>query len=366
MKILVLSNSFVGLHSFRKEVFQRFRELGWEVYISSPIKGMEEKADWFKNIGCHIIETIFDRQGMNPIADVKLMLYYRRLIKYVKADVVLSYTIKPNLYGGLAAALCKVPQIANVTGLGAAVEYPGLLQKFTILLYKVCMRKTHLVFFQNDANRQFCIQHCMVNGRTRLIPGSGVNLSFHSLKPYPQDSEPVRFLFISRIRREKGIDEYLAAAEAIRKDYPNTEFHILGGCEGDYEERLRCMTEQGIVVYHGAQSDVRPFIANASCLIHPSFYPEGMSNVLLEACAAGRPVITTDRPGCGEIVDEGKTGFIVRQQDADDVIAKVHKFLSLSYDERKTMGLAARKKVEREFDREIVVKAYEEEIIKLI
>lgn len=366
MRILVLSNSFVGLHSFRKEVFQRFCELGWEVYISSPIKGMEEKADWFKNIGCHIIDTTFDRQGMNPIADVKLMIFYRRLIKQVKADVVLSYTIKPNLYGGLAAALCKVPQIANVTGLGAAVEYPGLLQKFTILLYKVCMRKTHLVFFQNDANRQFCIQHGMVKGRTRLIPGSGVNLSFHSLKPYPQDSEPVRFLFISRIRREKGIDEYLAAAEAIRKDYPNTEFHILGGCEGDYEERLRCMTEQGIVVYHGAQSDVRPFIANASCLIHPSFYPEGMSNVLLEACAAGRPVITTDRPGCGEIVDEGKTGFIVRQQDADDVIAKVHKFLSLSYDERKTMGLAARQKVEREFDREIVVKAYEEEIIKLI
>ena len=365
MRILVLSNSFVGLHSFRKEVFQRFRELGWEVYISSPIKGMEEKADWFKNIGCHIIDTNFDRQGMNPIADVKLMLYYRRLIKQVKADVVLSYTIKPNLYGGLAAALCKVPQIANVTGLGAAVEYPGLLQKFTILLYKVCMRKTHLVFFQNDANRQFCLQHSMVKGKTRLIPGSGVNLSFHSLKPYPQDSEPVRFLYISRIRREKGIDEYLAAAEAIRKDYPNTEFHILGGCEGDYEERLRCMTEQGIVVYHGAQSDVRPFIANASCLIHPSFYPEGMSNVLLEACAAGRPVITTDRPGCGEIVDEGKTGFIVRQQDADDVIAKVHKFLSLSYDERKTMGLAARQKVEREFDREIVVKAYEEEIVKL-
>ena len=326
---------------------------------------MEEKVDWFKNIGCHIIDTKFDRQGMNPIADIKLMVNYRMIIKQVKADVVLSYTIKPNLYGGLAATLCKVPQIANVTGLGAAVEYPGVLQKFTILLYKVCMRKTHLVFFQNDANRQFCIQRGMVKGRTRLIPGSGVNLSFHSLKPYPQESEPVRFLFISRIRREKGIDEYLAAAEAIRKDYPNTEFHILGGCEGDYEERLRCMTDQGIVVYHGAQSDVRPFIANASCLIHPSFYPEGMSNVLLEACAAGRPVITTDRPGCGEIVDEGKTGFIVRQQDADDVIAKVHKFLSLSYDERKTMGLAARQKVEREFDREIVVKAYEEEIAKL-
>ena len=365
MRILVLSNSFVGLYSFRKEVFQRFRELGWEVFISSPTKGVEEKAEWFRNIGCHVIDTRFDRQGMNPIADIRLMMYYRRLIKQVKADVVLSYTIKPNLYGGLAAALCSVPQIANVTGLGAAVEYPGLLQKFTILLYKVCMRKTHLVFFQNDANRQFCLQHGMVKGRTRLIPGSGVNLEYHTLKPYPQEGEPVRFLFISRIRVEKGIEEYLAAAEAIRKDHPNTEFHILGGCEGDYEERLRRMTDEGIVVYHGQQSDVRPFIEQSSCIVHPSFYPEGMSNVLLEACAAGRPVITTDRPGCGEIVDDSKTGFIVRQQDADDVIAKVRKFLSLPYEERKNMGLAARQKVEREFDRDIVVRAYEEEINSL-
>ena len=362
MKILVLSNSFVGLHSFRKEVFKRFRDLGWEVYISSPVKGVEEKAEWFRNIGCHIIDTRFDRQGMNPVADIRLMMYYRRLIKQVKADVVLSYTIKPNLYGGLAAIFCGVPQIANVTGLGAAVEYPGLLQKFTILLYKVCMRKTHLVFFQNDVNRLFCLKHGMVKGRTRLIPGSGVNLEYHTLKPYPLEIEPVRFLFISRIRREKGIEEYLAAAEVIRKECPNTEFHILGGCEGDYEERLRRMTDEGIVVYHGAQSDVRPFIERTACLIHPSFYPEGMSNVLLEACAAGRPVITTDRPGCGEIVENGKTGFIVRQQDADDVIAKVRKFLSLSYEERKAMGFAARNKVEREFDRKIVVDAYVEEL----
>lgn len=365
MRILVLSNSFIGLHSFRKEVFQRFRNLGWEVYISSPTKGMEEKAEWFRDIGCHIIDTRFNRQGMNPLADIKLMMHYHRLIKQVKVDVVLSYTIKPNLYGGLAAAICGVSQIANVTGLGAAVEYPGLLQKFTILLYKVCMRKTYLVFFQNDANRRFCLEHGMVQGRTRLIPGSGVNLSFHTLKPYPAEDEPVRFLFISRIRREKGIDEYLAAAEAIRKECPNTEFHILGECEGHYEERLRRMTDEGIVVYHGSQSDVRPFIERAACLIHPSFYPEGMSNVLLEACAAGRPVITTDRPGCGEIVDDGKTGFLVRQQDAADVIAKVRKFLSMPHDERKSMGLAARMKVEREFDREIVVRAYEEEIKSL-
>lgn len=362
MKILVLSNSISGLYSFRKEVFQEFRNQGWEVVISCPIDGDSKQAVWFENIGCEIINIHFNRQGMNPLADFKLMLYYRKLIKSVKASVVLSYTIKPNLYGGLAANLCGVPQLANITGLGAAVEYPGLLQKFTVLLYKICMRKTHLVFFQNNANRQFCIERRMVKGRTRLIPGSGVNLQYHALKPYPAENDSVRFLFISRIRVEKGIEEFLATAETIRKEYPYTEFHILGGCEGDYENRLKKMTDEGIIVYHGSQSDVRPFIEQASCIIHPSFYPEGMSNVLLEACAAGRPVITTSRPGCGEIVDDGKTGFIVRQQNKQDVIDKVRLFLAKDIDERKRMGLAARAKVEREFDRQIVVKAYVDEI----
>ena len=234
---------------------------------------------------------------MNPIADIKLLFCYHRLIRHVKPDIVLSYTIKPNLYGGLAAALCGVPQLANITGLGAAVEYPSMLQKITIMLYKICLRKTRLVFFQNAANLRFCLDNKMVKGRTQLIPGSGVNLEYHSLKPYPSPDEPVRFLFISRIRVEKGIEEYLATAEAIRKDFPQTEFHIIGGCEGDYEKRLKLLADKGTVIYHGQQSDVRPYIERASCLIHPSFYPEGMSNVLLEACAAGRPVITTDRPG---------------------------------------------------------------------
>lgn len=364
MKILVLSNSFPGLFSFRKEVLKEFRDLGWDVVISCPVGDDVAKAQWFRDIGCEIIDTKFERQGMNPLADLKLMHTYKGLIRRAKPDVVLSYTIKPNLYGGLAAAVCGVPQLANITGLGAAVEYPGLLQKFTISLYKVCMRKTRLVFFQNEANRQFCLEHGMVRGCSRLLPGSGVNLEYHALKPYPVQNEPIRFLFSSRIRREKGIEEYLAAAEMVRKRYPNAEFHIIGGCEGDYMDRLRKMTEEGIVIYHGQQSDVRPFNEMASCIVLPSFYPEGMSNVLLEACATGRPVITTNRPGCGEVVDDGVTGFIVRQQDSAALVSKIERFISMPYVKRREMGLAARKKMEKEFDRRIVVDAYVEEIRK--
>jgi len=278
---------------------------------------------------------------------------------------VLSYTIKPNLYGGMACQLCGVPQIANVTGLGTAVENPGKLQKLTILLYKIGLRKAHTVFFQNQANMEFCRQHGMVKGRVKLIPGSGVNLQHHYLQDYPAPNDPIRFIFMSRLLKEKGIDQYLAAAHEIKRKYPNTEFHILGNCEGDYAEKMEKLQKDGIVIYHGRQLDVRPFIGKAWCTVHPSYYPEGMSNVLLESCAAGRPIITTDRPGCGEIVDDGVNGFVVRQRDGHDVALKLEKFIQLPYEKKREMGLAARHKVEKEFDRQIVVKAYLEEVNKI-
>ncbi|MBQ8530941.1 MAG: glycosyltransferase family 4 protein [Parabacteroides sp.] len=365
-KILILSNSFGGLYSFRKEVFQAYRDKGYEVYISSPIGNDGQKMEWFKRLGCNIIDTKFNRQGTNPIADFRLMLTYRKLIKKISPDIVLSYTIKPNLYGGMVCALCGIPQLANITGLGAAVEYPGIMQKITILLYKLGLRKTSMVFFQNEENRQFCLNYGMIKGFTRLIPGSGVNLSYHTLVNYPAEMEPIRFIFISRIRKEKGIEEYLAAAETIKQKYPKTEFHVLGGCEGRYEQRLTKLNDEKIIIYHGQQPDVRPYIANVHCTIHPTFYPEGMSNVLLESCAAGRAIITTDRAGCREIVDDGVNGFIVRQQDSNDLINKIEKFLKLTYNEKKQMGLAARKKVEKDFDRQIVVNAYLEETYRIM
>lgn len=362
-KILVLSNSFLGLYSFRKEVLQAFRDKGFEVYISCPIGKDAEKSRWFENIGCRIIDTQFNRQGMNPIADLKLVWTYKKIINQVKPLAVLSYTIKPNVYGGMACRVCGVSQIANITGLGAAVENPGILQKITTSLYKIGMNTTYLTFFQNQENLDFCKKFGMIPGEKELIPGSGVNLSFHKLKPYPAQSDPIRFLFVSRIRREKGIDEYLAAAEHFAGQ--NVEFHVVGDCEGDYTAILQTLNDTGVIKYHGRQSDVRPFFANAHCTIHPTFYPEGMSNVLLESCATGRPIITTDRAGCREIVDNGVNGFIVRQKDSEDLIEKMGQFLALSYDEKKQMGLAARKKVENEFDRQIVVDAYFEAVEKL-
>jgi galacturonosyltransferase len=363
-RILILSNSWVGLYSFRKEVFQTFREEGYDVIISCP-KDEPNKANWFKKIGCRIIDTQFNRKGKNPFKDIFLLIRYKELLKKIMPDVVLSYTIKPNLYGGMACQLCKVPQIANITGLGASVENPGRLQWLTILLYKIGLRKTDLVFFQNEANKQFCLDHQMVKGKYRLIPGSGVNTDYHSLQNYPAEIEPIKFVFISRLIKEKGIEEYFAAAEVIRKKYPTTEFHIVGWCEDAYSEKLKELQDEGVIVYHGPVGDVRPMIGMANCTVHPSFYPEGMSNVLLESCAAGRPIITTDRPGCGEIVDDGVNGFVVKQQDSNDLIEKIERFINLPYEQKKQMGLNARKKVEREFDRQIVIDAYLNEINRI-
>ena len=358
MKVLVLTNNFLGLHSFRKEVMKAIRDAEHEVIISAPF---DEKKAHFEEIGCELIDTQFNRKGTNPIKDLGLMMRYRKLIKQIEPDVVLSYTIKPNLYGGVACQLCGVPQIVNVTGLGTAVENPGWLQKLTIFLYKVGLRKAKTVFFQNIANMLFCEKHGMVKGNRQLIPGSGVNLDFHSLQNYPADGI-TKFIFISRLLKEKGIEEYFGAAQRIKEHYPNTEFHVVGPCEDAYEEQLKQLENNGIVIYHGLQADVRPFIGEAHCTIHPSYYPEGMSNVLLESCAAGRPIITTNRPGCGEIVEDGKTGFLVNAKDVDDLVSVIERFIALPYQQKIQMGINARNKMELEFDRQLVVEAYLKEI----
>ncbi len=361
MKILILTNNLGGLHCFRKEVVKAIIDEGHEVVVSAPLDGMKS---YFEEIGCKLNDIQFNRKGTNPIKDFGLLLYYRKLLKKIEPDVVLSYTIKPNLYGGMACQLCHISQIANVTGLGSAVENPGWLQKLTILLYKVGLRKAKTVFFQNKANMDFCLYNKMVKGHMVLIPGSGVNLQYHSFHDYPADG-PIKFVFISRLLKEKGIEEYFGAAKKIKELYRDTEFHILGDCEEAYEVILDELQHKGIVIYHGPQADVRPYIRVSHCTIHPSYYPEGMSNVLLESCAAGRPIITTNRPGCGEILDDGRNGYVVKEKNVEDLTSAIERFILLPYNLKVQMGMNARKKVEHEFDRQIVVDAYLKEIKKI-
>lgn len=357
--ILILTNSISGLHSFRKEVVKAICDAGYKVIISVPEDS--PKADYFRSIGCYVIFTTFNRRGMNPLADFRQMLAYRKLIRQLKPIAVLTYTIKPNVYGGFAARLCRVPQLANVTGLGDAVENGGWMQKLTITLYKLGLGKAHKIFFQNNGNRIYCIQAGIADSRSILLPGSGVNLQHHVFQDYPDEKGIIRFLFIGRLLKDKGVEEFFEMAQNIKKEYPNTEFQILGPVEGPYQAKLDKFVGDGIIKYMGTAIDVRPYIGAVECTIMPSYH-EGMSNVNLESAANGRPVITTNVPGCMETVDDCRTGYLVEAKSAKSLIAAVERFIALPYSQKVMMGQNGRKKVEKEFDRQIVVNAYLKEI----
>lgn len=356
--ILIISNVTAGLVSFRSELIEALSK-EYEIIVLASDNGRREKLE---ALGAKVIPTAMERHGTNPFKELKIVSYYKDQMRKIRPKIVLTYTIKPNIYAGMAAASLGIPYVANITGLGSAVENEGLLQKITIPLYRYGIRKAKKVFFQNAANRDFMLRHRMVRpDQAELIPGSGVNLQKYTVQDYPQ-GDTVDFVFISRIMKEKGIDQYLDAAKYIRKKYPETRFHICGACEEAYEGVLKALNDDGTIIYHGRIEDIMGMHRQCACTIHPSYYAEGMSNVLLEACACGRPVITTDRPGCREIVDDGVNGFVVKQKDSQDLIEKIEKFLNLSPEERRAMGLAGRVKVESEFDRQIVIRKYREEI----
>ncbi|MCD8052487.1 MAG: glycosyltransferase family 4 protein [Lachnospiraceae bacterium] len=359
-RILFLVNHDVVIYNFRRELVERLLQEGYEVVISSPYG---ERIDLLKDMGCKYVEVKMDRHGTNPLEEVKLLAYYKNLISTVKPKMIFSYTIKPNLYRAMAAEFCKVPIVANITGLGTAVENNGVMEKAMIALYKFAFRKVQTVYTQNEENRQFFIDNNIAVDRLKLLPGSGVNLEHFHVLEYPGD-ETIEFVFISRIMKEKGIDQYLEMAEYIKEKYPQTRFHICGFCEEEYEDKLKELDEQGVIIYHGLVMDVREVLAYTRCTIHPTYYPEGLSNVLLESAASSRPIITTDRSGCREVINDGMNGFVVEQKNTQSLIAAVEKFIALSNKERKQMGLAGRAKVEKEFDRQIVVEAYMSELEK--
>lgn len=353
--IVVFTNSITGLRSFRIEVMKKFRDEGHRVTIYCP---EHEETEEFTEIGCEVkfVKNI-QRRGTSVLRDVLLFLEYMGVLIKERPDIVFTYTIKPNIYGALASFVLNIPCAPNITGLGSAVENGGKLQLLTVFLYKVAFLRVKKVFFQNKENMDFFAKKKIARGKHELLPGSGVNLEKFQLLPYPE-KDTVEFAFISRIMKEKGADQYLEAAEYIKKKYPDTVFHVCGNCEESYENRLKDLHEKGIIIYHGRLKDVRVVLKDVHCVVHPTYYPEGMSNVLLEASATGRPVITTNRSGCREVIDDGINGYIVQQKNSADVIEKIEKFLSLTFEKRKAMGLNGRQKVEREFDRNIVVEKY--------
>ena len=351
MRIMILANSDGGLYKFRKELIEELLKDNNSIVISVPDG---EFIDKFKAMGCKFIDTPIDRRGINPITDLKLFNFYRKIISREKPDLVITYTIKPNVYGGFACRLAKVPYAVNITGLGTAFENDGMLRKLVTVMYKAACRKAKVVFFENEENRQIFINEKIVKeSKTHRLNGAGVNLDEYQVTEYPA-GDKIKFLFMGRVMAEKGIDELFAAMQKLIADGINCELDVLGGYEEDYKEKISKCEVEGWLHYYGYQSDVRPFIEKCHCFVLPSWH-EGMANTNLESAASGRPVITSNIPGCMEAVEDGVTGFLAERKNADDLYRVMKTFAELSFETRRDMGLAGRKRMEDQFDKRKVV-----------
>ncbi|OYP41223.1 glycosyltransferase family 1 protein [Prevotella sp. P5-50] len=369
--IALLTNNDDDVYCFRKELIEGLIAEGYDMLISCPDG---PKFELMKDIPYICDNPNIDRRGTNPVKDLGLMMHYRKLFKKYKPAVVLTYTAKPNVYASIVAHNLGIPVINNLTGLGSVVNETGPMKSFIMWLFKLAYRKSACMMFQNATNMQVAIDHGMVKGKYRLIPGSGVDTDRYPLQPYPDGGDgktgaPVVFNYIGRILHDKGVDDYIEAAKRIKKEYPQTEFNMLGfiePTESHYEQDLAELEKQDIVKYRGSQKDVKPFIARAHCTIHPSTYGEGMSNVLQESASSGRFLITTNNPGCQETVENNKTGYIYQGGNVDALVQTIERFLALPNGQRKTAGELGRERMIEKFSRKIVIKAYREEIKRIL
>lgn len=365
-KILILGNSHLVVFKFRGELIERLISDGYDVTVCFPNGPFGEGGETAKQYGCHFIENRIERRGTNPFKDLQIMMEYYLIIKKLQPDLVLAYTVKPDIYGGIVCRILNIPFFPNITGLGKGLDETGIIQKITIGLYKLSIKRAQCVFFQNYSDRKFFDSKNIRYQKSVVLPGSGVNLKKFTPLPYPKSSEPIRFIYVARVMKAKGIEQFFEAAHEIKKIYKNVEFHICGFCEENYKDELDAGIKSGEIIYHGLVDDVREYEKNCHCVVLPSFHPEGISNVLLEGGACARPIITTDHAGCKETVVDGVTGYIVKQRDAKSLIDKMKQFIELPYSKKENMGKLGREKIEKEFDRNIVIEAYIEEIKKIM
>ena len=362
-KIALISNRDNNFYNFRSELILKLEELGHDVTLVCPYG---KKIDFFTERGCSFIDIDLDRRGKNAFKDAKLIANYYRLLKELKPDVVLTYTTKSSVYGGLCCRWLKIPYIVNNAGL---VENNNkLLEAILKNLYRTGFKGASCMMYQNGRERDYVNELLKNKVHYRDIPGSGVNLDAFAYQPYPVDDSVIRFNFVGRIVGFKGIGEFLECAKRIKAKYSNTEFVIYGSFvddDGGYKEQIEDLEKNGIVKYGGVQLDMKPYIAKAHAVIHSSYY-EGMTNVILEHAAIGRPAIASDIPGCREGIDNGISGYTFPVTNVEALTEAVEKFVLLKSDEKEAMGKAARQKMEREFDRNIVTDCYLLEINQIL
>lgn len=352
MKILILANNDVGLYKFRKELITELL-LENEVFISLPDGDFIKRL---KDLGCSFINTPLERRGTNVFKDYKLYKSYKKIIKNISPDLVITYTIKPNIYGGLACRRLKIKYVANITGLGTSFQKKGFLKRLVLHLYKKSLKQAHTVFFENSTNMEVFVKNSLIEEKQAfLLNGAGVNLDDYKLLPYPADNGITDFLFVGRVMREKGVGELLLACKQLASDNYSFRLHVVGEFEENYKQEFEIYNNESWFVYHGFQANVIPFIEQCHCFVLPSWH-EGMANTILENAASGRPVIATDIPGCKESVKDGETGFLCKVKDFLSLYEVMKKVLNMSHKEKYQMGLLGRQYMKEKFDKKIIVK----------
>ena len=362
----MIGNCYTSIVHFRRELIQELVSSGYDVWMAFPNHShgeQENGEESSKELGCKFVELYIDRRSTRISKEIALLRRIFQLLREIRPDCTLLFTIKPNIYGGVASIFLRVPFIVNITGLGSGIN-DSLRGKLLLRSYISICNRANRVFFQNTHDMELFRKRGLSNPKTDLLPGSGVNLSRYSFADYPCGDNTV-FLYDARIMREKGIDEYLYVA-SMYKDRSDIQFYVCGDCEDDYSSILSELVENKTIKYFGRVSDVRPLIKECNCIVIPSFYNEGVSNCLLEAASCGRPIVTTDHAGCREVVDDGVTGFLVKPADKKNLKRIIEKFIDMPAKERKEMGKQAREKMEREFSREIVVNMYMKAIKEII
>lgn len=362
MKIVICINTAWNLVNFRAGLIRALVTAGHEVVAVAP---HDEYAAALEGLGCRYVPLPMDNGGTRPVQDALLLWRFWRLLRSERPAVYLGYTVKPNVYGSLAAHWLDIPVINNIAGLGAVFIKGGWLVRLVQGLYRAALARSAQVFFQNGDDRQMFVQVGLVKPEvTALLPGSGIDLQrFQPVPlPCPAGSSAVRFLLIARMLRDKGVVEYVEAARLLKARWPLAEFCLLGFVDVQNptaisRAEMDGWVAQGEVRYLGVSDDVREQIGEADCVVLPS-YREGTPRTLLEAAAMGRPLVTTDAVGCRQVVEDGVNGYLCQVRDARDLADKMERILLMTADERTAMGLAGPAKMEREFDERLVIDKY--------
>lgn len=352
-------NTSWNIYNFRVGLLRALQEEGYKIIAIAP---KDEYSEKLETLGFEYHKIEMNNKGTNPIEDVKLMWDFYKLYKKLKPDVILHYTIKPNIYGTMAAGMLHIPVLSNISGLGTVFLDDSFSSKVARFLYKVALKTPHTVFYQNSHDRDLFISSKLVEeNKTKLLPGSGIDTQKFRPTSVEKKSDGVSFLFIARLLKDKGLVEYVDAARMLVKQC-DVKCYVLGAYyEGNptaiSKEEMSRWQEEGVITYLGVSDDVASHIASVDCVVLPS-YREGLSRVLLEAAAMEKPLITTNVPGCKEVVDDGFNGYLCEVKNTISLLEAMQKMVSLSESKRHAFGKRGREKVIREFDEKLVIEQY--------